>query len=87
MPRVTRRLKRRSNDYSDQERQTLLTGVPISAQSTRFGHPKTGWNLDEIEAAWDLLGDELLDEWETPKYDRYRERDKRPFAERILMER
>ena len=73
--------------YSDQEKQVLLTGVPLHATSTRFGHPfHGGWNRDEIRAAWALLGDELRIEWQGERFDHYRSRDPRPFAERILTD-
>lgn len=79
---VTRKIP--PENYSQQERDVLLTGVPLHPKSTRFGHPKTGWNVAEIEKAWSLLADALLPEWESEKYARCRERDGRPFAERLL---
>lgn len=72
--------------YSPQERRVLLTGVPCSAASTRFGHPTHGWNTSEIREAWLRLGDELTELWSAPEYAVYRARDPRPFAERILEE-
>jgi hypothetical protein len=69
-------------NYSDQEKQVLLTGVPASCKSTRFGHPSTGWNREAIREAWKILAAELLVEWEFAKYDHYRERG--PFAARFL---
>jgi hypothetical protein len=77
---VRRSLARRG--YSEQEKRVLLTGVPVSCASTRFGHPNTGWNVEEIRAAWAELRDELLVEFESPAFDDYRSRG--PFAERIL---
>ena len=83
MPRVRRRTKYRS-DYSAQEKQTLLTGVPVSCASTRFNHPfaKGGWNVDEIRLAWELLESELRELWEDSSFDAYRDRG--IFAERFL---
>jgi hypothetical protein len=83
MPRTKRRNKFR---YTDQERRVLLTGTPVSSESTRFGHPKASWNLAEIEDAWHLLEDELLEEWEGEQFAYYRERYKEPFAVRLLRD-
>ena len=52
-------------EYNQQERQTLLTGIPLSPYSTRFGSSKTGWNRDEIAKAWEQLKDELLPLWDS----------------------
>jgi hypothetical protein len=86
MPRV-RRIARRRNDYTDQEHRVLLTGVPISPVSTRFGHPRTSWNIDEIRVAWNELGGELRERWESPEFAYHRGQHSRPFAERLLVER
>jgi hypothetical protein len=71
--------------YSEQERRVLLTGIPLHATSTRFGHPiHGGWRLEEIETAWRLLRVELLEWWATPEFDYRRRRDVRPWACRYL---
>lgn len=83
---ASRKQLTRRGSYTDQERQVLLTGVPLHPWSTRFGHPIAGWNRDEIATAWGLLGDELLEAWEGEKYGYYREKYGRPFAERFLSD-
>jgi hypothetical protein len=63
----------------------LLTGVPLTPKSTRFGHPiRGGWNVEEIVAAWSALRGELLVWWQSPEFDRHRRQHDRPFAERFL---
>jgi hypothetical protein len=74
-----------ADDYTEQERHVLLTGVPLTPLSTRFGHPlHGGWRIEEIRAAWAVLSDELLERWQSPEFDYYRDRG--PFAERILTQ-
>lgn len=85
MPRLTRRRKLR-HDYTDHERRVLLTGVPLSPASTRFGFPRTRWDREQIRAAWATLRDELLAEWQSPAFERLRARHSRPWAERFLSE-
>lgn len=81
------KLKKRGGDYTPQERQVLLTGVPLSPVSTRFGHPiHGGWNIDAIREAWHQLHKELLIEWQGDKYAHHRSRHSRPFAERMLAD-
>lgn len=64
---VRKRAKRHTN-YSSQEKAVLLHGVPLHPWSTRFGHPKTGWNREEIRKAWALLKDELLEQWNSAEW-------------------
>lgn len=85
MPRVMRRSKQRFG-YTDQERRVLLTGVPLSATSTRFGFPRSVWHVDEIRRAWDLLKADLLVEWQGAAFDRHRNKHAQPWAERFLQE-
>lgn len=81
------KLKKRGGDYSPQERHVLLTGVPLTPWSTRFGHPiHGGWKLEEIRAAWQQLSLELRIEWQGSKYASHRTQHGRPFAERILSD-
>jgi hypothetical protein len=83
MPRVRRRNKY-AKRYTDHERDVLLCGVPVSAASTRFGHPKSGWNLEEFRTAWSELREELAERWLERRYDVYRVRYGMPFAEWLL---
>jgi hypothetical protein len=85
MPRVQRRNKHARN-YSAHERDVLLCGVPVSAASTRFGHLKSGWNLEEIRTAWEALREDLAEQWQEPRYDVYRDRYKMPYAEWFLSQ-
>ena len=83
---VSRKGLTRRGDYNQQERQVLLTGIPLTHLSTRFGHRRHGWNLEEIRIAWDLLKEELMPLWESDEhtYPHHREQHDRPWAERIL---
>lgn len=85
MPRVRRRSKQRFG-YTDHELKVLLTGVPLSPSSTRFGFPRQGWNGAEIRRAWELLRSQLMVEWEGPQFARYRKQHAQPWAERFLNE-
>jgi len=83
-----RRRAKRKLDYNDAEKQFLLTGMTLHPAATRFGHPihKPGLNLPEIRIAWERLGDELGDRWQSDEFARYRNRHGRPFASRVLGE-
>jgi hypothetical protein len=83
MPRLTRRRKHR-HDYTDHEKRVLLTGVPLSPASTRFGFPRGGWRVEEIRLAWETLQGELLPLWQSQAFDRCRERHSQPWAVRVL---
>ena len=85
MPRLTRRRKNR-HDYTDHEKRVLLTGVPLSPASTRFGFPRSGWRDAEIRLAWETLQDELLPLWHSPAFAHYRSKHSQPWAQRYLAE-
>ena len=88
MPRPPRRAARHSG-YTVQERRVLLTGVPLTPLSTRFGWPfePYSWNRDEIAEAWEQLRDELLPVWKSDeRFAHYRQRYAEPFAERFLAD-
>jgi hypothetical protein len=77
-------IRKNSTTYCDQERKVLLDGRPVSSRSTRFGHWKSGWHVSEIQTAWEILEDELLDEWESDRFARERAQHKEPWAVRLL---
>ena len=83
---ASRKKLARRGDYNDQEKKVLLDGVPLTHLSTRFGHRRHGWHLEEIRIAWDLLKEELMPLWESDEhpYSHHHERHDRPWAERIL---
>ena len=82
---LQRRVSRTS--YTDREKDVLVTGIPCYPGDNRFGHPLQrhgGWDREEIQIAWDAIGSELLELWQSEKYTHYRKRYGRPFAQRFL---
>ena len=83
---ASRKQLARRGAYNQQEHDVLLHGIPLHAQSTRFGHWKLGWHREEIALAWELLRDELLPRWASDEFADDRKQHSRPWAERFLAQ-